>query len=1160
MTSVTNNRDFVIHLDGGSGSYRLHVSSPAGDDSLDIGIDPAALGVDLVTLQAQVLASAATSRAAVPEMERPLRQLGETLFGVVFQSSVMALFLSSRQEVERVGGRLRIVLRLHPPELAMLPWELLFSERYGGYLCRRSPMVRYVDAPEPARPLTVTPPLRILGMTALPGDLAALDVDTEQRRLQEVLAPFEASGRVSIDWVPGQSWEAAQDALYAGCQVFHFIGHGGFDTERGEGVIAFADGRGRRQLVGASKLAELLSVADPGPRLVVLNSCQTAAGSGTDVFSGTAATLVRTVPAVVAMQFAVTDDAAAVFSRAFYQALVHNRGVDEAVRAGRIALTGWNQDTLEWITPVLYLRSRETQLFDFTLPGAGAASGDDQSQPPRTAVLARYWAARSTGEWEPVIAELAALRLRLPGDKEVGDAYQDARLAARYDQGRRAERDGDWPAAVAHYRAVSQSQPAYRDTAARLAESARRGDIAALQEQLRAMFAAEEFQAVVGVADRLAEFDPAHADPDGLTTQARQRLQQSSADLAAAESIPPPIPDADTVNRVDTRIDPDQHAPEGADSQLQRGAGDDPSAQKLLNFDVAIERRDEGYRTSVIASLAGEASADFALPFSGEELEIFLRKLTASIGRLRRVRRVQSEDRQWLEEFGAKLFRAVFSGPILSCLARSRALAGTSDAGLRIRLRLPSTLASIPWEYIYDDEYGFLGLSPETTLLRYFKMPAPVRTFAVSPPLRILVMIPAPGDLAELDGEEEFNQIKVALDDLVAAGQVEVERLDAGTLAALQRQLRLREYHILHIIGHGGWDEDAQIGLLALEGPDRKARWVTGRDLGLMIRPYRSLRLVFLNAGEGARISLDDRAEGFAHALVRQGIAAVIAMQFEIPDKAALVFSRAFYQAIADDLPVDVATVEARRVMFAEGNEVEWAIPVLYLGSPDSRVFTRAQMSPQHPEASPEAEREAPAPVAAGIDGQGEAERRRQVREGAGRDAGEAARLQAAALDFLATIEKLRVGTDPIASAIPVESRLIPAADQKSATENPELELRWFPAADQPDITEEDSTDRSNWTNWTARQVENSPSSREIDIGLSHSTHRLEINIRRKIGFVSLNGEAVIRLSDITHRTHIFAIPDGQSRRKAELWVTSDRARRLDAVRLWVDGRLLYQE
>lgn len=290
---MSQDHDFVIELDGQPGSYRLHVSSPAGDDSMDVGLDPAGLGVDLDTLQARVLASAATSRSMrVPELERPLRKVGQ------------------------------------------------------------------------------------------------------------VLAPLQERGLIAVDWVPGQSWESAQDALYAGCQVFHFIGHGGFDLDRGEGVIAFADNRGRRQLVGASALADLLSVADPMPRLVMLNSCQTAAGADTDVFSSTAATLVRTVPGVVAMQFAVTDDAAAVFSRAFYQALVHNRGVDEAVRAGRIALTGWNPDSLEWVTPVLYLRSRDTRLFDLTSLSTAPADTDDQPQ-QRNPVSSREIAQISEAEGAP---------------------------------------------------------------------------------------------------------------------------------------------------------------------------------------------------------------------------------------------------------------------------------------------------------------------------------------------------------------------------------------------------------------------------------------------------------------------------------------------------------------------------------------------------------------------------------------------------------------------------------------------------------------------------------------------------------------------------------------------------------------------------------------
>ena len=368
--------------------------------------------------------------------------------------------------------------------------------------------------------------------------------------------------------------------------------------------------------------------------------------------------------------------------------------------------------------------------------------------------------------------------------------------------------------------------------------------------------------------------------------------------------------------------------------------------RKLLDFDLVVEPLDDGYRTRVIASPAGEAQASLVLPFTDKDLRILVLEVVGSIGRLRRkVRRIEAPDRQLIENFGGQLYQALFTGPVGDCLERSRDTANSRDAGLRIRLRLPGALANVPWEYLYDAQHGFLGLDPDTALVRYLELPAPVRPFPIRPPLRVLAMISAPSDLAQLDAEQEWARLKGALEPLVSQGLVEVDRLEDGTLAALPRALRLREYHVLHFIGHGGYDEEAQDGALALEDAAGKTRLVTGRDLSMMIR-HRSLRLVVLNACEGSRTAPDDPFSGVAQALARAGIPAVIAMQFEISDPAALAFSQSFYQAIADGLPVNVATVEARRSMFADDNEIEWATPVLYLRSTDGRVFIRRRSPP----------------------------------------------------------------------------------------------------------------------------------------------------------------------------------------------------------------------
>lgn len=386
--------------------------------------------------------------------------------------------------------------------------------------------------------------------------------------------------------------------------------------------------------------------------------------------------------------------------------------------------------------------------------------------------------------------------------------------------------------------------------------------------------------------------------------------------------------------------------------------------RKLMDFDLVVETLDDGYRTRVVDSPGGNAQASLVLPFTDKDLRILVLEVMASVGRVRRnVRRIETQDRQAVENFGGGLYQALFTGPVGDCLERSRVAADNRDRGLRIRLRLPGELANVPWEYLYEPQHGFLGLDPDTALVRYLELPSPAKPFPIQPPLRVLAVISAPSDLPPLDVELEWARLNGALQPLASQGLVKVDRLKDGRLATLPRALRLQEYHVLHFIGHGGYNEQAQDGALAMEDADGKSRLVSGRDLRMIVR-HPSLRLVVLNACEGSMSAPDDPFSGVAQALARQGIPAVIAMQFEISDPAALAFSHSFYQAIADGLPVDVATVEARREMFADDNEIEWATPVLYLRSPDGRVFTRSKKPHQVPPDSDEPGRQKADPPA----------------------------------------------------------------------------------------------------------------------------------------------------------------------------------------------------
>ena len=170
----------------------------------------------------------------------------------------------------------------------------MYDQAAGAYVCRQDQLVRHVPVASVPAPLRVRPPLRILGVVSSPRGLPALDVDKEQDQLARALARPAGQGLAELHWAPSATWADLQDLLLDGeWHVLHFIGHGDFDPGRDEGVLALTREDGRADLVAAHRLVDLLRQARPMPRLVVLNSCSGAAAGASDLFSGTAAALVR---------------------------------------------------------------------------------------------------------------------------------------------------------------------------------------------------------------------------------------------------------------------------------------------------------------------------------------------------------------------------------------------------------------------------------------------------------------------------------------------------------------------------------------------------------------------------------------------------------------------------------------------------------------------------------------------------------------------------------------------------------------------------------------------------------------------------------------------------------------------------------------------------
>jgi DNA-binding beta-propeller fold protein YncE len=350
---------------------------------------------------------------------------------------------------------------------------------------------------------------------------------------------------------------------------------------------------------------------------------------------------------------------------------------------------------------------------------------------------------------------------------------------------------------------------------------------------------------------------------------------------------------------------------------------------------VRIESLHEDRYKAIVCGPDGDGQAVFELPFDGPVLDA----LASAVSRPRSARRrIESDESAQAREFGERLFDLVFRDTARDVLRSSLTQARRENHGLRLMFQLEGArqLRNVPWELLCDSS-RFISTSAYTPVLRYADIPSRPPPLSVRAPLRILGMVSSPADMPALDAAREREHLEQACSSLTNRGLVKIDWVELATLGGLLKYLNDGDYHIFHFIGHGDFDEQAEDGVLLFEGRGGRSHRVTGVDLGTILEDQHTLRLAVINACEGARVALD--SSGIAASLMRYGTPAVIAMQFEISDEAAIGFAEHFYESVARSHPIDEALADARRGMFAAGHGLEWATPVLFTSVDDGRLF-----------------------------------------------------------------------------------------------------------------------------------------------------------------------------------------------------------------------------
>ncbi len=318
----------------------------------------------IIRLHERTLACLAGRSGAGPlPSPAELRGFGRDLFEALLPGDLRRLYDTARSL--QPDGVLDLTLTSMIEWVADKPWELAFDPQRREFLgtsCVN--FVRNVFTAVPADAPNRRPGrLRVLVASSRPAGAPPLAVEQETAGLRAAFRSLSRSRLAVVDVLPRATAAKLQRRLVEGrADVLHFVGHGAFSADRGEGSLLLEDDRGRPRALGADALRQI--VCRRGLRLVSLNACESGRGGRVDWSRGLAPALVAAgVPAVVANQYPVLDTAASTFAGELYEALARGRSLGDAAREARVAVgRELGTEGLDWAIPVLFARDPRESL------------------------------------------------------------------------------------------------------------------------------------------------------------------------------------------------------------------------------------------------------------------------------------------------------------------------------------------------------------------------------------------------------------------------------------------------------------------------------------------------------------------------------------------------------------------------------------------------------------------------------------------------------------------------------------------------------------------------------------------------------------------------------------------------------------------------------
>jgi tetratricopeptide (TPR) repeat protein len=295
----------------------------------------------------------------------------------------------------------------------------------------------------------------------------------------------------------------------------------------------------------------------------------------------------------------------------------------------------------------------------------------------------------------------------------------------------------------------------------------------------------------------------------------------------------------------------------------------------------------------------------------------------------------------YLAAIGAELF-SIWLAPFWEKVTKGHP-AGASRQ-LLINSCDPEVL-NLPWELLRPPHGEAIGVDGKWVLRR---LPDPEATFSQAPqelpagPLRVLYIVAAPTDQADLDFEKEEELLLRALSR--TGHEAAFDSGDLGSFDELEQRISEFRPHVVHLTGHGLAGDDT--AYFAFEDEHGKTDLRSASEIGQLFAGQ-EVQCAFISACQAGKAPVRNAQNGLAQGLLREGVPLVIGWTASILDDVATEVGARFYREVANGTTsIDRALISARqhaRRQYARRSDPSWSLPVLYSATQQTHLFDPAR-------------------------------------------------------------------------------------------------------------------------------------------------------------------------------------------------------------------------